>query len=105
MQSVNIALAAAVLASVIGTAPAAAAPLMAGTTVEHADFDLIGHRGKRHGGDDDREWDEDDDDDDRDRRKRRYHRPRCHTEWVFRFSHYGPEWFPVRVCHRPHRYW
>jgi hypothetical protein len=103
MQSISIALAAAMLASVIGTAPAAAAPLMAGNTVEQANFDLIHDRSRRGGGDDDREWD-DDDDDDRDRRKRHY-RPRCHTEWVFRFSHYGPKWYPVRVCHRPHRYW
>ena len=103
MQSISIALAAAMLAGVIGTAPAAAAPLMAGNTVEQANFDLIHDRSRRGGGDDDREWD-DDDDDDRDRRKRHY-RPRCHTEWVFRFSHYGPKWYPVRVCHRPHRYW
>ena len=104
MHSVSIALAAAMLAGVLGTAPAAAAPLMAGSTVEQADIYQIGDRGKRHGGDDDREWD-DDDDDDRDRRKRRHYRPRCHTEWVFRFSHYGPKWYPVRVCHRSHRYW
>ena len=103
MQSINIALAAAMLAGVIGTAPAAAAPLMAGSTVEHADIDLIRDRGRR-GGDDDREWD-DDDDDDRDRRERRHYRPRCHTEWVFRFTRYGPDWYPIRVCHRRPRHW
>ncbi len=103
MQSMNIALAATLLVSVIGTAPVAAAPLMADSTVEHTDIDLIRDRGGR-GGDDDREWD-DDDDDDRDRRHRRYHRPRCHTEWVFRFTRYGPDWFPIRVCHGRPRHW
>ena len=106
MQPIAIALAATMLASVIGTAPAAAAPVMTGSHVESLDVELTRHRGRRHG--DDRRWhDDDDDDDDRweRRRHRSHYRPRCHTEWVFRFSHYGPEWYPVRVCHRRPRHW
>ena len=103
MQSINIAVAATMLATILGTAPAAASHALPGGTLEQADIVQIDHRGdrERHK----RDWDDDDDDDRRKRHRHGHHRVRCHTEWVLAYTRYGPDWYPVRVCHRRPRHW
>ena len=105
MQSFSIALAAAMLIGVGGTAPSAASPGSFAGYHDQTGLEQIGHRGQRHRDDDDRDWDDDDDRDRSRHRHRHHHRSRCHTEWVLVFTAYGPDWFPVRVCHRRRGHW